>query len=156
SGPPACGTRPERTGPASRSSTPDCAGGDRERGAGPPAATRHRRPLPGIRRAWHHRQTRGVLRQMVVLWCELIYRGVHIFATIVLYGLYGHVAGPVPTDPGCQNRGVIGRLEKTVFDCPDPRTLAAFYAAMLGIQINEDSADWVVIGSGPGARQLAF
>jgi hypothetical protein len=32
----------------------------------------------------------------------------------------------------CQNRVVIGRLEKTVFDCPDPRALAAFYAAILG------------------------
>lgn len=51
---------------------------------------------------------------------------------------------------------MIGRLEKTVFDCPDPRALAAFYAAMLGMRINEDSDDWVVIGSQPGARQLAF
>jgi hypothetical protein len=51
---------------------------------------------------------------------------------------------------------MIGRLEKTVVDCPDPRGLAAFYAAMLGMRINEDSADWVVIGSEPGSRQLAF
>jgi catechol 2,3-dioxygenase-like lactoylglutathione lyase family enzyme len=51
---------------------------------------------------------------------------------------------------------VIGRLEKTVFDCPDPRALAAFYAAILGMRVNEDSDDWVVIGSEPGARQLAF
>jgi len=51
---------------------------------------------------------------------------------------------------------VIGRLEKTVLDCPDPRALAAFYAAILGMRINEDREDWVVIGSEPGARQLAF
>jgi catechol 2,3-dioxygenase-like lactoylglutathione lyase family enzyme len=51
---------------------------------------------------------------------------------------------------------VIGRLEKTVLDCPDPRALAAFYAAILGMRINEDSDVWVVIGSEPGARQLAF
>jgi len=51
---------------------------------------------------------------------------------------------------------VIGRLEKTVFDCPDPRALAAFYAAILGMRVNEASDDWVVIGSDPGARQLAF
>lgn len=51
---------------------------------------------------------------------------------------------------------MIGRLEKTVLDCPDPRALAAFYAAMLGMRINEASEDWVVIGSEPGARQLAF
>lgn len=51
---------------------------------------------------------------------------------------------------------MIGRLEKTVFDCADPRALAAFYAAVLGMRVNEDSADWVVIGSAPGLRQLAF
>lgn len=47
-------------------------------------------------------------------------------------------------------------LEKTVIDCPDPRELAAFYAAVLGMRVNEDSPDWVVIGVEPGARQLAF
>jgi catechol 2,3-dioxygenase-like lactoylglutathione lyase family enzyme len=57
---------------------------------------------------------------------------------------------------GSQNRLMIGRLEKTVVDCPDPRALAAFYAAILGMRVNEDSDDWVVIGSEPGARQLAF
>jgi catechol 2,3-dioxygenase-like lactoylglutathione lyase family enzyme len=51
---------------------------------------------------------------------------------------------------------VIGRLEKTVLDCPDPRALAAFYAEILGMRVNEDSEDWVVIGVEPGARQLAF
>jgi catechol 2,3-dioxygenase-like lactoylglutathione lyase family enzyme len=47
-------------------------------------------------------------------------------------------------------------LEKTVFDCPDPRALAAFYAELLGMRVNEDSEDWVVIGLAPGMRQLAF
>src|SRR5262249_47112994 len=56
----------------------------------------------------------------------------------------------------CQNRSVIGRLEKTVFDCPDPRALAAFYATVLGMRVNEDSEDWVVIGVEPGVRQLTF
>jgi catechol 2,3-dioxygenase-like lactoylglutathione lyase family enzyme len=51
---------------------------------------------------------------------------------------------------------MIGRLEKTVFDCPDPQALAAFYAEVLGMRINEDSGDFVVIGSRPGARELAF
>jgi catechol 2,3-dioxygenase-like lactoylglutathione lyase family enzyme len=51
---------------------------------------------------------------------------------------------------------MIGLLEKTVFDCPDPRTLAAFYAEILGMRVNEDGADWVVIGIEPGARDLAF
>jgi catechol 2,3-dioxygenase-like lactoylglutathione lyase family enzyme len=51
---------------------------------------------------------------------------------------------------------VIGRLEKTVVDCPEPRELAAFYAGVLGMQVTYDSPDWVTIGSGPGVRQLAF
>jgi catechol 2,3-dioxygenase-like lactoylglutathione lyase family enzyme len=51
---------------------------------------------------------------------------------------------------------MIGRIEKTVIDCPDPRSLASFYAAMLGMRINEDDEDWVVIGIEPGERQLAF
>ncbi len=51
---------------------------------------------------------------------------------------------------------MIGRLEKTVLDCADPRALAAFYSEILGMRINEDSDDWVVIGLEPGARQLAF
>jgi catechol 2,3-dioxygenase-like lactoylglutathione lyase family enzyme len=51
---------------------------------------------------------------------------------------------------------MIGRLEKTVIDCPDPQALAAFYAAVLGMQVNEDLGDWVVIGIGPNDRQLAF
>ena len=44
---------------------------------------------------------------------------------------------------------VIGRLEKTVIDCPDPRSLAAFYCEVLGMRANEDvDGDWVVIGAG--------
>jgi hypothetical protein len=33
---------------------------------------------------------------------------------------------------------VIGRLEKTVIDCPDPRALTRFYCQVLGMTINED------------------
>lgn len=51
---------------------------------------------------------------------------------------------------------MIGRLEKTVLDCPEPRAVAAFYAVVLRMRINEDSDDWVVIGTEPGQRQLAF
>ena len=51
---------------------------------------------------------------------------------------------------------VIGRLEKTVFDCPDPQLLAAFYGEILGMQVNEDDGDWVVLGREPGMRELAF
>jgi catechol 2,3-dioxygenase-like lactoylglutathione lyase family enzyme len=51
---------------------------------------------------------------------------------------------------------VIGHLEKTVIDCPDPRALAEFYCQVLGMRVNEDIDDWVVIGAEPGHRQLAF
>ena len=53
---------------------------------------------------------------------------------------------------------MIGRLEKTVLDCPDPRALARFYAALLGMRTNEDDGDgaWVVIGRDEGWRELAF
>jgi catechol 2,3-dioxygenase-like lactoylglutathione lyase family enzyme len=52
---------------------------------------------------------------------------------------------------------MIGRLEKTVLDCPDPRALAAFYGEILGMRGNEDTdGDWVVIGREPGMRELAF
>jgi predicted enzyme related to lactoylglutathione lyase len=51
---------------------------------------------------------------------------------------------------------VIGKLEKTVLDCPDPHALAEFYAALLGMRTTQDSGDWVVIGSQEGRRELAF
>lgn len=51
---------------------------------------------------------------------------------------------------------MIGRLEKTVFDCPDPRELAAFYVAILGMQVLEDEPDWVVLGRQEHMRELAF
>ena len=51
---------------------------------------------------------------------------------------------------------MIGRLEKTVLDCPDPRALAAFYAEVLGMRVLQDGADWVAIGFEPGDRRLAF
>ncbi len=50
----------------------------------------------------------------------------------------------------------VGRLEKPVVDCPDPRALAAFYAAVLGLEVTEDHPDWVVLGRPPGTRELAF
>jgi catechol 2,3-dioxygenase-like lactoylglutathione lyase family enzyme len=51
---------------------------------------------------------------------------------------------------------VIGRLEKTVIDCPDPRALAEFYCKVLGMTVNEPIDGFVVIGAAPGLRQLAF
>ena len=51
---------------------------------------------------------------------------------------------------------MIGRLEKTVLDCPDPRTLARFYAEILGMQVLEDDPGWVVIGRQPHMREPAL
>ncbi|HLZ38798.1 MAG TPA: VOC family protein [Mycobacteriales bacterium] len=51
----------------------------------------------------------------------------------------------------------IGRLSLTALDCPDPRSLAEFYAAITGWPVDEDDADdtWVQLRSG-GAPTLAF
>ena len=43
-----------------------------------------------------------------------------------------------------------------MIDCPDPRFLAKFYCQVLGMRVNEDLDDWVVIGTRPGLRPLAF
>jgi predicted enzyme related to lactoylglutathione lyase len=36
----------------------------------------------------------------------------------------------------------IARFPVVVLDCPDPRTLAEFYAALLGWKIDQQDADW--------------
>jgi catechol 2,3-dioxygenase-like lactoylglutathione lyase family enzyme len=51
---------------------------------------------------------------------------------------------------------MIGRLEKTVIDCLDPPALAAFWCEVLGMQVTQDDDGWVVIGTAPGSRELAF
>ena len=51
---------------------------------------------------------------------------------------------------------MIGRPEKTVIDCPDPRALALFYCQVLGMRNQRNIDGWVVIGLEPGLRQLAF
>lgn len=56
----------------------------------------------------------------------------------------------------CDDESVIGSLEKAVLDCPDPRSLAEFYAEILGVRVNADLGDWVEIGPAPGIGQLAF
>jgi catechol 2,3-dioxygenase-like lactoylglutathione lyase family enzyme len=52
---------------------------------------------------------------------------------------------------------MIGRLEKTVLDCPDPRELAAFYGEILGMRVNEDTdGEWEKDPAAPPtARRLA-
>lgn len=56
---------------------------------------------------------------------------------------------PVPVPPI--------RIRSVVLDCPDPRALAGFYAAVAGgtPQIDEDDDTWVVLQV-PGGPRLAF
>jgi catechol 2,3-dioxygenase-like lactoylglutathione lyase family enzyme len=51
---------------------------------------------------------------------------------------------------------VIGRWHGLVIDCPDPRALATFYEAMLGMVRVQDEASWVVIGDAPDRPGIAF
>ncbi|MBW3620153.1 MAG: VOC family protein [Actinobacteria bacterium] len=48
------------------------------------------------------------------------------------------------------------RLTSTVIDCPDPRTLADFYAALLGWPIGRDEGDWVTLRPAGGGAGLSF
>ncbi|UGY91769.1 VOC family protein [Streptomyces gobiensis] len=49
----------------------------------------------------------------------------------------------------------VATLGVTVLDCPDPRALAEFYAAVLGWEVKADDEDWVEL-NGPHGRTLAF
>ncbi|WP_436535606.1 VOC family protein [Actinoplanes sp. HUAS TT8] len=51
---------------------------------------------------------------------------------------------------------MIGRYEHVVIDCPDPRALADFYMRLLGMRVERDSDDWVVIRDDADHRRLAF
>ena len=61
-------------------------------------------------------------------------------------------SGTIGAARGDMLLGVIGHLEKTVIDCPDPLVLAQFYCQVLGMTVNEDVDGWVVSGSEPGVR----
>ncbi|MDP9168175.1 MAG: VOC family protein [Actinomycetota bacterium] len=50
---------------------------------------------------------------------------------------------------------MIGKLRSVVLDTKDPRRLAAFYAEMLGGDIEVDDDTWVVLNE-PSGRRLAF
>ncbi|HSU74417.1 MAG TPA: VOC family protein [Terrabacter sp.] len=51
---------------------------------------------------------------------------------------------------------MIGRRHHTVIDCPHPRALAEFYAALLGQPVTYDSPDWVVVSDSEQSSGLAF
>jgi catechol 2,3-dioxygenase-like lactoylglutathione lyase family enzyme len=59
---------------------------------------------------------------------------------------------PAPHTP----TGPPARLQVVALDCPDPGALAAFYAAVLGTEIEDDGdADWVQLAP-VGGTPLAF
>jgi hypothetical protein len=47
---------------------------------------------------------------------------------------------------------MIGRLHASVIDCPDPATLAAFYAELIGAKMTKERADWITIEDTDGGR----
>jgi catechol 2,3-dioxygenase-like lactoylglutathione lyase family enzyme len=49
----------------------------------------------------------------------------------------------------------IATYSLTAVDCPDPRALAAFYAAVLGGEVKQDSESWYDLYV-PGGTRLAF
>jgi hypothetical protein len=49
----------------------------------------------------------------------------------------------------------VARIRSVVLDCPDPRALARFYAAVAGGTPVEDDPDWVVLQV-PGGPRLSF
>lgn len=50
----------------------------------------------------------------------------------------------------------IGWLRAVVIDADDPRRLAAFWAAVLGVGIVEEAPDWIQLAPGPGGAFMAF
>ena len=52
----------------------------------------------------------------------------------------------------------VGQLDTIVLDCPDPRRLAAFYAALIGTPVDaaDCTDDWVGLTPTAGGVSLAF
>ncbi|HKT01847.1 MAG TPA: VOC family protein [Rugosimonospora sp.] len=51
---------------------------------------------------------------------------------------------------------MIGRLHHLVIDAPDPAALARFYAALLGLPVTYETADFVVVSVDTTTSGLAF
>jgi len=51
---------------------------------------------------------------------------------------------------------VIGRAHHVVLDCPDPRSLARFYSALLGQPVSYDSDDFCVVSADDRTSGIAF
>jgi catechol 2,3-dioxygenase-like lactoylglutathione lyase family enzyme len=51
---------------------------------------------------------------------------------------------------------MIGTWHGLIIDCPDPKSLSAFYREILGMIEVQDDGDWVVIGDAPDRPGIAF
>lgn len=49
----------------------------------------------------------------------------------------------------------IARMRSVVLDCPDPKALADFYAALVGWDVIDDDGDWTTVSDG-GQIRLCF
>ncbi|MFC4112133.1 VOC family protein [Nonomuraea zeae] len=52
--------------------------------------------------------------------------------------------------------GGIAQLRSIVFDCPDPKALAGFYADLLGWPVTFAEDDWAVVADSGSSSRLAF
>ena len=55
----------------------------------------------------------------------------------------------------CSRMPGIARLTVFALDCPDPQSLAAFYSAITGWEVERDGGDWVQLRN-EGGPTLAF
>ncbi len=60
---------------------------------------------------------------------------------------------PMTTPPPAT--GPVARLDSFALDCPDPDALAAFYSAVLGLEVERSDGEWVQLVAG-GGTPLAF
>jgi catechol 2,3-dioxygenase-like lactoylglutathione lyase family enzyme len=51
---------------------------------------------------------------------------------------------------------MIARLHAVVIDCPDPASLAQFYAAITGWEITDKDPDWHDLSGPDGSAKLSF
>jgi catechol 2,3-dioxygenase-like lactoylglutathione lyase family enzyme len=63
------------------------------------------------------------------------------------------MTAPDTTPPDAAAPEPVGRLAAVALDCPDPATLAAFYARVLGAEVDDEESDddWVQLGASGGA-----
>ncbi len=67
----------------------------------------------------------------------------------------GTTSGSAPDHGAVGPVGPVGTLGTVAFDCPDPRALGEFYAAVLGGKLDRSDDDWVDLHI-DGGRRISF